>query len=112
MTEQNPFPLKGCANQTGDNAYAANSAKEWEERVLRFFDQLERQGADPRSIAVARTSTQQAFMWAVRGIFKPTRINLPEDTFNQDMTVEEAAEYAAAGGGPVDIEFIEADRPD
>jgi hypothetical protein len=75
----NPFPLRGYANQNSENANMANTAKDIEERVLRFFENLQERGADPRSIAVAKTNAQTAFMWAIRAIFKPERLTLPDD---------------------------------
>lgn len=111
MTEQNPFPLRGYVNQNADNAALANEAKEVEERMMRFFDKISDVAAqrtdrsleaakgtiDMRALALARTNGQQALMWAVRAIFNPVRISLPED-----VTREAGA----------DIEFFEANRPD
>lgn len=98
MTKQNPFPLRGYVNQNADNAALANEAKEVEERMMRFFDKISDVAAqredrglesakgkiDMRALALARTNGQQALMWAVRAIFNPVRISLPEDV-NEDV---------------------------
>ena len=35
---------------------------------------------DQRMVAIARTGIQEAFMWANRAVFQPSRVKLPEDT--------------------------------
>lgn len=54
-----------------------NILKELEERTLRFIET--RHTADPRSVAIAITQLQGAFMWANRAIAKPQRVTLMED---------------------------------
>jgi len=57
-----------------------NEVKEMEERVMRLLDRLmDDPNTDKRAAAIARTDIQTSFMWIVRGIFKPQRIQLPED---------------------------------
>lgn len=90
--EHKPMPVAGYTSQPQSNVDLANELKEAEERYLRVIDKMnainmERDAAgvgrsgqfDPRFMALARTSMQEANMWAVRAIFQPTRIKLPED---------------------------------
>jgi len=59
----------------------ANEGKELEERYLRYLDKLNaRPDTDLRMVALARTNMQTTGMWAVRAIFQPERIDLPEDS--------------------------------
>lgn len=60
---------------------AVNALKHAEERAHRLLDDLVAKGeaVDQRAVALARTGLQQAFMWAARGVFQPTRVALPED---------------------------------
>jgi hypothetical protein len=91
MTDHQPMPVKGYTSQNDGNVLLANEGKELEERVLRYLEKVDRnvvvmsmtneeQGDRRRCIALAKTNTQDAFMWAIRGIFNPQRIKLPEDT--------------------------------
>lgn len=91
--EVKPLPVAGYTSQSEANIALANEGKELEERYLRWLDKLARlpyhesqsipQGAklncDQRLVALARTNIQQGAMWAIRSIFQPTRIKLPED---------------------------------
>lgn len=92
MSENAPLPVKGYTAQSDDNVALANEFKHAEERYLRLLDKLNtinlardasgigKSGQfDQRFIALARTAMQEANMWAVRAIFQPTRIKLPED---------------------------------
>lgn len=80
MTENAPLPVKGYTGQSNDNVALANRLKEAEERYLRELDLLAAiPTLDQRMVALARTNMQTAAMWAVRSIFQPTRIKLPED---------------------------------
>ena len=80
MTDNTPLPVKGYTGQSNDNVALANRLKEAEERYLRELDALAAiPTLDQRMIALARTNMQTAAMWAVRSIFQPTRIKLPED---------------------------------
>lgn len=60
---------------------AVTELKHAEERAHRLLDDLVTKGAevDQRAVSLARTGLQQAFMWAARGVFQPTRVQLPED---------------------------------
>lgn len=72
--------VKGYTPISDDNKALANCSKELEERVMRFLDGLETlPNTDKRAVAIARTNMQTGFMFAVRSIFKPERIELPED---------------------------------
>lgn len=72
--------MKGYTGQSNDNVALANRLKEAEERYLRELDLLAAiPTLDQRMVALARTNMQTAAMWAVRSIFQPTRIKLPED---------------------------------
>lgn len=76
-----PLPVKGYTGQSNDNVALANRLKEAEERYLRELDALDKiEATDKRMVALARTNMQTAAMWAVRSIFQPTRIWLPEDS--------------------------------
>jgi hypothetical protein len=92
MTSHQPMPVAGYTPQSEDNVALANELKHAEERYLRVIDKMNeinmkrdaagisRSGQfDPRFMALARTAMQEANMWAVRAIFQPTRVKLPED---------------------------------
>lgn len=79
-TEHEPLPVKGYVPQSDENVALANEGKELEERYLRWLDKLmARSGSDKRMIALAITNHQTAAMWAIRSIFQPRRVALPED---------------------------------
>lgn len=91
MTDHQPMPVAGYTQQSDDKIALVNELKAAEERYLRILDKLHALGQegfagpasmvlDPRFLALARTSMQEANMWAVRAIFQPQRIKLPEDT--------------------------------
>ena len=91
MTDHAPLPVKGYSPQSDDKVALANEGKELEERYLRWLDKLaakngppDASGAAPdvidqRFVALARTHVQTGAMFAIRSIFRPTRIGLPED---------------------------------
>lgn len=86
MEEHAPMPVEGYTAQSQSNVDLANEGKALEERYLRWLDKLAKledpQGksaCDPRFLALARTNIQQGAMWAIRSIFQPQRITLPED---------------------------------
>jgi hypothetical protein len=86
MTDHAPMPVKGYTSQSDTKVALANEGKELEERYLRWLDKLGGHNApegspvcDPRCIALARTHIQDGAMWAMRSIFQPQRIKLPED---------------------------------
>jgi len=92
MTENTPLPVKGYVGQSDQNVALANEGKDLEERYLRWLDKLDglptaavtgdgrvAVGIDKRFVALARTHVQTGAMFAIRSIFQPTRIKLPED---------------------------------
>lgn len=80
MTDHNPMPVAGYTAQSQSNVDLANEGKELEERYLRWLDKLEyHPDTDKRCVALGRTNIQTGAMWAIRSIFKPQRIKLPED---------------------------------
>jgi hypothetical protein len=83
MTDHKGLPVAGYQPQSDDKVQVVNFAKELEERVLRHLDFLalptNRDAYDQRMVAIARTGIQEAFMWANRAVFQPSRIKLPGD---------------------------------
>ena len=85
MTEHSGLPVEGYNLQTSDNIARANRLKQLEERVMRELDTIFHDTlcgeihADLNMAETAVRDIQQGFMWAVRSIFKPSRIRLPED---------------------------------
>ncbi len=92
MTDHQPIPVAGYTPQSDEKVALANELKFAEERYQRVLDRLVKHNMDadaaglgksamfdPRCIAEARTCMQTANMWAVRGIFQPQRVALPED---------------------------------
>jgi hypothetical protein len=75
-------PVKGYNDQKAAALNLVNTFKVDEERLLRA---IEATGDDPeivadgRWLAIARTHFQQGFMALNRAVFKPGRVNLPED---------------------------------
>ncbi len=81
MTSYPGLPVAGYQPQTDDKVQIVNRAKELEERVLRHLDDLRANPAvDQRMVSIAVTGIQEAFMWANRAVFQPSRVKLPEDT--------------------------------
>jgi hypothetical protein len=87
MTDHKPMPVAGYVPQSQENIDLANELKYVEERYLRLLDKMLHPPMlrslpqyDQRFLALARTSMQEANMWAVRAIFQPTRIKFPEDS--------------------------------
>ena len=74
------LPVKGYRPQSQNNVAIVDEHKVLEERVLRRIEMI---GAmpdmDARMAALAKTKVQEAFMWLNRAVFKPTRVDLPED---------------------------------
>jgi hypothetical protein len=86
------MPVAGYTPQSDENVTLANELKHAEERYMRVLDKMNQinmdrdaaglgrsQQFDPRFMALARTHMQTANMFAVRAIFQPQRIKLPED---------------------------------
>lgn len=73
--------VKGYSPLSDVQKELANEGKELEERYLRWLDKLnENEATDKRHVALARTNIEQGAMWAIRSIFRPTRVKLPEDS--------------------------------
>lgn len=72
--------VKGYTQLTPQQIELANEGKELEERYLRWLDKVRSTPTVDYAMAErARTNIQQGAMWAIRAIFKPERIELPED---------------------------------
>lgn len=81
MSEHSGLPVAGYQPQSSENVVLANEGKILEERYLRWLDKLRvTPGIDPRYVALAQTHVQTGAMFAIRSIFQPTRITLPEDS--------------------------------
>lgn len=75
------MPVAGYSAQSQSNVDLANEGKRLEELYLRWLDKLATDpNTDKRNVALAKTYMEDAAMRAVRAIFQPKRINLPEDT--------------------------------
>jgi hypothetical protein len=74
------LPVAGYRAQSAGAVHSVNANKEIEERVLRLLDHL---AADPdtdkRWLAAGRTQIELGFMAVNRAVFKPARVQLPED---------------------------------
>ena len=86
MTDHKPMPVSGYTPQSDTKVQLANEGKALEERYLRWLDKLGDHNTpegspvcDPRCLALAKTNIQDGAMWAIRSIFQPQRIKLPED---------------------------------
>lgn len=91
MTDHKGLPVAGYQPQSDEKVQLVNEFKADEERLLRKLDALSAQtfhfrnadgtltSADLRWIAIARTAFEQGFMALNRSVFKPQRIELPED---------------------------------
>lgn len=82
MTTHTPLPVAGYTAQPDEKIALVNANKVLEERTLRQIDAMQgaaaEAGYDPRMIALARTKTQEAFMWLNRAVFQPTRIQIDD----------------------------------
>ena len=81
MTDHAPMPVKGYTSQSDAKVAMANELKEAEERYLRILDRMRAAGSeyDQRSVSEAFTCMQTGAMWAVRAVFQPQRVKLPDD---------------------------------
>ena len=80
MSTHAGLPVAGYQPQTDDKVQTVNRSKEIEERALRHLDSLrDRADVDQRMVSIAFTGIQEAFMWANRAVFQPSRVKLPED---------------------------------
>tara|TARA_R110000868_G_scaffold368852_1_gene631984 strand:- start:8641 stop:8889 length:249 start_codon:yes stop_codon:yes gene_type:complete len=74
------LPVSGYRPQSGDAVATVNASKEVEERVLRMLDDLSKDpDTDKRWLSIGRTAIEQGFMAVNRSVFKPARVQLPED---------------------------------
>lgn len=73
------LPVAGYRPQTTGAVQMVNQNKQDEERILRALDRLKAEDVDQRWLAIARTHIEQGFMAMNRAIFKPARVDLPED---------------------------------
>lgn len=75
------LPVHGYLPQNPLRVALVNQNKETEERLLRQLDTITNNpGFDQRWLAIARTQLEQGFMALNRAIFRPTRVQLPEDS--------------------------------
>lgn len=80
MVEHSGLPVAGYVAQSGEKVALVNVNKQIEERVMRQIDKMTvADGVDQRMVALARTKSQEAFMWLNRAVFQPSRVALPED---------------------------------
>lgn len=90
MPDHKPLPVHGYITQSKAAIDLVNEGKLLEEHLLRYFDKLDDYDAlssspvpelitDKEMVALARTHLQIACMWAVRSVFQPQRVKLPED---------------------------------
>lgn len=80
------LPVAGYVKQSMTNVQLVNQHKEMEERLLRHLETVDSfitsplsQALDSRWLSIARTHFEQGFMALNRSVFKPQRIQLPED---------------------------------
>ncbi len=74
------LPVSGYRPQSDAAVEKVQKNKAIEERVLRLFDELAIDPeVDKRWLAIGRTGIEQGFMAANRAVFKPSRVELPED---------------------------------
>ncbi len=80
MTDHKGLPVAGYNAQSDDKVALVNRNKRAEECVLRVLDALaDIAEVDKRWLAVGRAQIEQGFMAINRAVFKPSRIDLPED---------------------------------
>jgi hypothetical protein len=90
MTDHTGLPVAGYRPQGDDKVAIVNLNKQLEERILRQIEVLQIEGIhDPRMLATAFTGIQQACMWLNRAVFRPGRVDLPEDTAPKSVAVME-----------------------
>lgn len=66
--------ITGYRDLSQEEIDAMNEGKELATKVGVWIDKLAAQGStlDQRAVALGKTSLQQGFMWAIRGIAQPT----------------------------------------
>ncbi len=82
MTETtNGLPVPGYRPQNRRAVEIVTDNKNTEEFVLRILDDLARDPeVDKRWLAIGRTQIEQGFMAVNRAVFRPDRVQLPEDS--------------------------------
>lgn len=80
MTDHKGLPVAGYVSQKSEAVQMVNYNKQDEERILRTIDQYGMNpDVDKRWLSIAKTHIEQGFMAMNRAIFKPQRIELPEE---------------------------------
>ncbi len=80
MTEHEGLPVAGYRKQSTEAVDQVNVNKQNEERLLRLIELLmDGNEADKRWLAIAKTHFEEGYMALNRAIFKPGRVELPED---------------------------------
>ena len=65
--------IKGYRDLTQAEIFLISEGKELAEQCGAFVDRLmATDSTDKRDVAICKTNLQQGFMWAIRGIAKPT----------------------------------------
>lgn len=73
-------PVSGYTLQSDAAVEQVNLHKQMEERLLRVLDELkEFKDVDQRWLAIGRSSIEQGFMAVNRAVFRPQRLDLPEE---------------------------------
>ncbi len=90
MTDNIGLPVSGYGPQGDDKIAIVNANKQLEERQLRILDALAKdESIDKRWLAIGRTGLERAWMDINRAVFKPSRIDLPEDVAPKSVAVLE-----------------------
>lgn len=79
MNEHEGLPVAGYKSQSTEAVAEVNLNKQTEERLLRTVELLMDTDADKRWLSIAKTHFEEGFMAMNRAIFKPGRVELPED---------------------------------
>lgn len=80
MSDHKGLPIAGYVDQTSEAVQMVNLNKRDEEKILRSIDLYGMNpDVDKRWLAIAKTHIEQGFMAMNRAIFRPKRIDLPED---------------------------------
>lgn len=75
------LPVPGYKDQTTTNVALVSHFKRQEERLLREMGEMkDMPDIDQRWLAIARTQIEQGYMALNRSVFKPDRVELPEDS--------------------------------
>jgi hypothetical protein len=65
--------ITGYRDLTQEEINLMNEGKALAEKCGAYIEKLmEAEGTDKRAIALGKTNLQQGFMWAIRGVAKPT----------------------------------------